>query len=74
MALQKDRIEIASDVQTRDGIGIEVYRNDELLVEIFRDDRQENRTITLYKPEILLEDMEAYIAVFKKEISWEFIK
>jgi hypothetical protein len=30
-----DRIEIASDVSTRDGVGIEVYRKNKLIVEIF---------------------------------------
>ncbi len=39
MKLKKDRVEIESDANTRDGIGIEVYRNDEQVVEIFRDDR-----------------------------------
>jgi len=29
----KDRVVIASDVSHRDGIGIEIYRNDELVLE-----------------------------------------
>ena len=38
MSLPKVRIEIASDVNERDGIGVEIYRNDKLVIEIFRDD------------------------------------
>jgi hypothetical protein len=36
MELLKDRTIIASDVNKRDGIKVEIYRNDELLIEIFR--------------------------------------
>jgi len=74
MELKKDRIEVASDVNTRDGIGIEVYRNDELVVEIFRDDTDRTRTITVYKENISLELMEEAIETFKKEIPWNFIE
>jgi hypothetical protein len=73
METPKDRIEISSDVNKRDGIGIEVYRNDKLIVEIFRDDTQKTRIITFYDQEIGLEEMEEFIAIFKKEIPWEFI-
>ena len=38
MTLPKDRTIVASDVNLRDGIGVEIYRNNELVVEIFRDD------------------------------------
>ena len=38
MSMPKDRVVVASDVATRDGIGVEIYRNDKLVVEIFRDD------------------------------------
>lgn len=74
MELEKDRIEIASDVSSRDGIGIEVYRNNELVVEIFRDDTDRTRTITTYKKEISLELMEECIGAFKKEIPWDYIE
>lgn len=73
MKTQKDRIQIVSDVNERDGIGIEVYRNDKLFVEIFRDDTKKTRVITLYHQEIPLEDMEQFIEIFKKEIPIEFI-
>ena len=45
----KDRVIIASDVATRDGIGVEIYRDNELVVEIFRDDTEKTRTVTVFK-------------------------
>jgi hypothetical protein len=66
MELKKDRVIIASDVNERDGIGIEVYRNDKLVVEIFRDDTNKTRTITVFKENISLELMEECISTFKK--------
>lgn len=74
MVMKKDRIEIASDINTRDGIGIEVYRDDELVVEIFRDDTEQTRTITLYNENISLQLMEESIQTFKREIPWDFIE
>jgi hypothetical protein len=71
--LPKDRVIIASDVNTRDGIGVEIYRNDELVVEIFRDDTDKTRTVTIHKKEISLELIEESIQIFKKEIPWDFI-
>ena len=72
MELKKDRIIIASDVK-RDGIGIEVYRDDEMVVEIFRSDSDKTRTIKIFKEDISLQLMEESIATFKKEIPWDFI-
>ena len=72
MELKKDRIIIASDVK-RDGIGIEVYRNDEMVLEIFRSDMDKTRTIKIFKEDISLQLMEESIATFKKEIPWDFI-
>lgn len=73
MELKKDRITIASDCSERDGIGIEVYRNNKLIVEIFRDDTDKTRTITVYKKDLSLELMEECISTFKKEIPWNYI-
>jgi hypothetical protein len=73
MELKKDRVIIASDVSERYGIGIEVYRNDKLILEIFRDDTDKTRTITVYKKDLSLELMEESISTFKKEIPWNFI-
>ena len=36
MEFPKDRTIIASDVSDRDGIGVEIYRDNELVVEIFK--------------------------------------
>ncbi|WP_010487463.1 hypothetical protein [Pseudomonas sp. S9] len=74
MSLPKIRVVIASDVNPRDGIGVEIYRDDELVVEIFRDDRDRTRTVTVSKESISLELMEESIQIFKKEIPWNFIE
>lgn len=64
---------VASDVGSgRDGIGIEVYSGNEMLLEVFRDDTKKSREVTLYKKELDLELVEQAIALFKKEIVWEF--
>jgi predicted glutamine amidotransferase len=73
MALPKDRTIIASDVNHRDGIGVAIYRNDELVVEIFRDDTKLMRTVTIFQKDIALELLEESIDIFKKEIPWDFI-
>jgi len=73
MAQSKDRIEIASDVDIRDGIGVEIYRNDKLILEIFRDDTKRARTVTIYNNEIALDILEEGIEAFKREIPWDFI-
>lgn len=73
MELPKDRVIIASDVNKRDGIGVEIYRNHEMVVEIFRDDTHRTRTVTIYKKEISLDLLEESIQIFKKEIPWDFI-
>ena len=69
----KDRVIIASDVNERDGIGVEIYREDELIIEIFRDDTKRTRTVTLFQQEISLNFLEESILTFKKEIPWDFI-
>jgi len=74
MGLPKVRIEIASDVNERDGIGVEIYRNDKLVIEIFRDDTLRTRTVTVFKPEVSLKLIEEVISEFKKEIPWDSIK
>lgn len=74
MEIKPDRIEIASDVSERDGVGVEVYRNNEMVLEIFRDDTDKTRTVTVYKENIPLELMEESIETFKKRIQWDFIK
>ena len=73
MKPQKDRVIIASDVNERDGIGVEIYREDELIIEIFRDDTKRTRTVTIFQQDISLDFLEESILTFKKEIPWDFI-
>lgn len=73
MKSDKNRVEIASDVFNRDGIGIEVYQENELVMEIFRNDTQKTRTVTFYKNDVPLDFIEECIATFKKDIPWNFI-
>ena len=72
MSSPKDRVVVASDVSSRDGIGVEIYRDNELIVELFRDDTEKTRTITVFKESISLELMEESIQIFKNEIPWAF--
>lgn len=73
MKTQGMKVVVASDVSTRDGIGVEIYIGDELVLEIFRDDTKKSREVTLYKRDVPLELIEESISIFKKEIPWEFI-
>jgi hypothetical protein len=74
MSQPKDRTIIASDVGSRDGIGVEIYRDNELVVEIFRDDSEKTRSVSVFKESISLEIIEESIEIFKKEIPWDFIE
>ena len=74
MPKHKDKVIVASDVNPRDGIGVEMYRDEELTIEIFRDDTERTRTVTVFKDNVSLEQMEKAIEIFKKEIPWEFIE
>ncbi len=69
---QVERYVVASDVSGRDGIGIEVYCGDEMLLEVFRDDTKKVREVTLYRKDLDLALVEQAIGLFKKEIPWEF--
>lgn len=73
MTLPKDRVVIASDVSDRDGIGVQIYRDDKLVIEIFRDDTKRTRTVTLFQQCLSLESLEESIQTFKKEVPWDFI-
>ena len=64
---------VASDVSQRDGVGIEVYLDGELILELFRDDTRHTREVTAYRKDVPLEIVEQAIALFKKEIPWNFI-
>ena len=63
---------IASDVRTRDGIGIELEIDGQMILEIFRDDTKKARGITLFKDDVPLSVVEEAIARFKKEIPWDY--
>ena len=64
---------VASDVSERDGIGVEIYKSGEMILEIFRDDTKREREVTLYKKDVPLSLVEKSIEIFKREIPWEFI-
>lgn len=66
---------VASDVsQGRDGIGVELYLGDELIAVVFRDDTRRRREVSLYKEDVPLEIVEEAIAIFKREIPWDYIE
>ena len=67
------KFQVASDVSSRDGIGIEYYRDEEIIIEIFRDDMKKTREVTLYEKDIPLDVVENSIQIFKEKIDWEFI-
>ena len=64
---------IASDVGSRDGIGVELSLDDQIVLEIFRDDTKKTREVTFFQKEIPLALLEESIEKFKKEIPWEFL-
>jgi hypothetical protein len=74
MKTQNMKVVVASDVNTRDGIGTEIYLGDELIIEIFRDDTKKSREVTLYKKDVSLELLEESFSIFKKKIPWDFIE
>ena len=63
---------IASDVGSRDGIGVEIYSGETMLIEIFRDDTKKKMEVKLYQKELDWELVEQAIALFKKEIPSEY--
>jgi len=65
------KILISSDV-VRDGIGIEAYINDAIILSIYRHDTEKKRLMTLYKENVPLEIIEKCIEIFNKEIPKEF--
>ena len=69
----KYQVIVASDVLERDGIGVEIYDDDEMIAEVFRDDTKKTRTVWLKHGRKPLEAIEKIIAIFKKEIPWDFI-
>ncbi len=64
---------VASDASERDGIGVEIYRNGEMIIEIFRDETKREREVTLYKKDVPLSLVEKSIEIFKREVPWMFV-
>ena len=67
-------ITVASDVNERDGIGVEINYKGRFIMEIFRDDTEKTRIITAVDNKIPLDLMEKCIEIFKSNIDWAFIK
>ena len=67
------KVYVASDVSQRDGVGIEIHKDDKILIEIFRDDTDKNYTVSCFEIDLPLEFVEKAIELFRKEISQEFI-
>ena len=65
---------IASDVRNRDGIGVELYIDETLALEVFRDDTKRTREVTLHQQKVSLELLEEAIAVFKRDIPRDFLE
>ena len=72
--VMENKFIVFSDVDSRDGIGIEIYRNEKVIVEIFRDDTSRTRSVEIFSDDITLEEMEDAISIFKREIQWDFIE
>jgi hypothetical protein len=69
------RIVRSSDVSgDHDGIGVEISRGNDLLIEIFRDDTKRTRKITTHSNQFSLDEMEGFIQIFKDEFPWDFIE
>ena len=64
---------VASDVSSRDGIGVEIYEDGRMVLEIFRDDTKKTRDVAMFQETIPLDLLEEAIAIFKKRIDWDFI-
>lgn len=73
--LGKYEVVVASDVSgKRDGIGIEIWEDGEMLMDIFRDDTRKTRQLSTFSNDIDIELIEAALAKFKEEIPWDFIE
>lgn len=68
-----EKYNVVSDVGDRNGIGIEIYSADALLIEIFRNDNKKTREISLYKKDLDLELVEQAINLFKQKIPEDYM-
>lgn len=60
------RYVVASDVSSRDGVGLETYVDGDLVMEIFRDDSERRIYVTLFASCVDLAVIEASMARFKE--------
>lgn len=67
------KVIVASDVGDRDGIGVELYLGDDLLMEVFRDDTKLEREVTLYRKDLPLNIVEFGISAFKSKMPSDYI-
>ena len=65
---------VASDVNPRDGIGLETYINGSLVMEIFRDDSERRTYMTMFSSSVDLDVLEASIVQFKHRIDRSYIE
>ena len=64
---------VASDVNPRDGIGLETYINEKLVLEIFRDDSERRTYLTVFANSVDLDVLETSIKKFKERIDQNYI-
>ncbi|MBD9632713.1 MULTISPECIES: hypothetical protein [Pseudomonadaceae] len=62
------RIQFASDVNPRDGLGLECWADNVPILEIFRDDRNQRYVVNLFQQDVPLEILEALIPTARKEL------
>lgn len=73
-ALKDFQVVVVSDISEKDGMGIEVWSKEKILIEIFRDDENADFTITLFEEALPLKLIEESIEYFKREIPKELDK
>lgn len=64
---------VASDLNPRDGIGLETYIDGKLVMEIFRDDSDRRTYMTLFTTDVDLDVLEGSIKKFKERIDVNYI-
>ncbi|MBB5865537.1 hypothetical protein [Xanthomonas sp. 3058] len=65
---------VASDVNPRDGIGLETYIDGDLVMEIFRDDSERRTYMSLFSSKVDIAVLEASIAQFRARINSDYIE
>ncbi|MBO6572271.1 hypothetical protein GYB29_06245 [bacterium] len=68
------QVAVVSNISERDGMGIEVWSKEKILIEIFRDDENEDVNITLFEESLPLNLIEECVEYFKSEIPKELDK